>query len=473
MIIKIYEKIKILGIKRALKHLNKDPDKNIPKILAWIEKFDKDSVVERQLRTLRKIIGDNENNWYKLVKSLWTDIDDGVRKRIFENLVINATIVGGPRQDRVKEKSDCNIPWAILMDPTTACNLNCIGCWAAEYDESLNMSFETLDDIINQGKALGVFMYIYSGGEPLVRKKDILKLCEKHSNCLFLSFTNSILIDEQFADDMLRVKNFIPAISVEGFKEETDARRGSGTYKATINAMEILKRKKLLFGISCCYTKNNTEIIGSEKYFDEMIYRGAKFAWFFTYMPVGIGAVSELMATAEQREFMYHQIRGFRQTKSLFTLDFWNDGEYTNGCIAGGRYYLHINANGDIEPCAFIHYSDSNIYKKTLMEALKSPLFMQYYRNQPFNGNHLRPCPLLDNPERLTQMVEASGAKSTDMNNPEYVQELCAKCEKAAKNWAVVADNIWKHANTCPCCSNCTICNDIKTENTFELSKNI
>lgn len=158
-----------------------------------------------------------------------------------------------------------------------------------------------------------------------------------------------------------------------------------------------------------------------------MIEKGCKFGWFFIYMPVGCDAVPELMATAEQREFMYYQIRGFRKTKSLFTLDFWNDGEYVNGCIAGGRNYLHINANGDIEPCAFIHYSDSNIKEKTLLEAYKSLLFMQYHYNQPLNDNHLRPCPLLDNPERLAEMVEESGAHSTEILNPENVRNLTGK----------------------------------------------
>lgn len=438
------ENLQSFGIKKVLDYLDSDPDTNIPKILGWIEKFDKDGEIENQLKAFRNVITNPEGNWYKLIKSLWTDIDHDVRKTIFENFIINATIIGGKRQRKVREENNCNVPWAILMDPTSACNLHCTGCWAADYGNRMNMDLETLDDIINQGKSLGVYMYIYSGGEPLVRKKDIISLCEKHKDCTFLAFTNGTLIDEAFADEMLRVKNFVPAISVEGFEEETDFRRGKGTYNAVLNAMAILKSKKLPFGISCCYTSKNAEIIGSEKYFDEMIENGAKFAWFFTYMPIGKDAVPELLATAEQRKYMYHKIREFRNTKPLFTMDFWNDGEYVGGCIAGGRNYLHINANGDIEPCAFIHYSDSNIRNKTILEALKSPLFMQYHKNQPFNSNHLRPCPLLDNPGRLTEMVEKSGAKSTDMQYPEDPHSLSAKCEEVARKWAPVADELWK-----------------------------
>ena len=206
---------------------------------------------------------------------------------------------------------------------------------------------------------------------------------------------------------------------MEGFEIDTDFRRGHGTFQKVEGAIKLLKEKRLPFGISCCYTSKNVQMIGSEAYFDQMIEWGAKFCWFFTYMPVGKGAVPELMVSAEQRKFMYEQVRRFRETKALFTLDFWNDGEYSQGCLAAGRRYLHINANGDMEPCAFIHYSDSNIREKTLLEALQSPLFQGYRKQQPFNKNHLRPCPLLDNPNALKTIVESSEAHSTDLQDPE------------------------------------------------------
>ena len=41
-------------------------------------------------------------------------------------------------------------------------------------------------------------MYIYTGGEPMVRKRDLITLCERHPDCEFLSFTNGTLIDEEF-----------------------------------------------------------------------------------------------------------------------------------------------------------------------------------------------------------------------------------------------------------------------------------
>lgn len=437
------ESTKAIGLKQVLKYIDRNPDENIPKILDWLEKHDKGGQVTSPVRTVRKAIENKDNNWYQLVKSLWTDVDDGVRQKLFENFVINASMIGSPRQRKTGAENDCNVPWAILMDPTSACNLHCTGCWAAEYGNSLSLTLEEMDDIIKQGKKMGTYFYIYSGGEPTVRKDDIIRLCDRHQDCVFLAFTNGTLFDETFANEMLRVKNFVPAFSIEGFEEATDSRRGQGTYQKVLESMKLLKRKKLPFGISLCYTATNTEVIGSDEYIDLMIEHGAKFAWFFTYMPVGVDAVPELMVSAEQRKFMYEKIRDWRSTKPLFTMDFWNDGEYAGGCIAGGRSYLHINANGDIEPCAFIHYADSNIRTHKLLEAYKNPLFMQYHRNQPFNENMLRPCPLLDNDGKLAEMIDACGAHSTDLQNPEDVHDLCAKCSRTAACWQPVADELW------------------------------
>lgn len=451
----IKESLERFGLRHALSYLDSDPDRNIPKLLSWVDRFDRDNVVASQRAVFHQVIDQPDNNWYRLIRSLWTDVDAGVRKALFENFIINATVIGGKREDKYREKNQSNIPWAILMDPTSACNLHCIGCWAAEYGDKLNLDYDTLNSIVRQGKECGTFMYVLSGGEPLVRKKDVIRLCEENPDCAFLAFTNGTLIDEAFADEMLRVKNFVPAISVEGFEEATDSRRGAGTYQAVCRAMKILKRKKLAFGVSCCYTSKNVDEIGSEKYFDDLIEKGAKFAWFFTYMPVGKDAVPELMATAEQRAYMYQQIRKFRETKPIFTMDFWNDGEYVKGCIAGGRNYLHINANGDIEPCAFIHYSNCNIHNTTLLDAYRSPLFMAYRKGQPFNENHLRPCPLLDNPERLAQMVKESGAHSTDLTSPEEVDDLTGKCKDTAEKWAVTAEKLWQESHPCAHCAGC------------------
>ncbi|MGI6211586.1 MAG: radical SAM protein [Anaerovoracaceae bacterium] len=440
------------GVEKAvlnsvLNWTHKDPETRVPKLMDRINSImgRGENTLEKQRMYFTKWANDKSSPWHKMMMDvLGGGVDYGVVKKLFDNFFLNANLIGWKRQCYYREKYGCNVPWAVLLDPTSACNLHCTGCWAAEYGNRLNLTFEDIDSIIRQGKQLGIFMYIYTGGEPLVRKKDLIKLCEKHSDCVFLSFTNGTLIDEEFADELLRVKNFVPAISVEGFEETTDLRRGKGTYQKVEHAMALLKERHLPFGISCCYTSQNVDTVTSEAYIDKMVDWGALFVWFFHYMPVGAGADTSLLLTPEQRETVYHKLRSYRGKKPIMEIDFQNDGEYIGGCIAGGKRYMHINAAGDADPCVFIHYSDSNIHEKTLLEVLTSPLFMAYHDGQPFNDNHLRPCPMLENPEKIVEMVHKSGAHSTDPEQPESVEDLTAKTKDYARRWQPTADRLWE-----------------------------
>ena len=141
---------------------------------------------------------------------------------------------------------------------------------------------------------------------------------------------------------------------------------------------------------------------------------------------------------------MYYKLAEYRKTKPLFTVDFWNDGRFVGGCIAGGKHYMHINANGDVEPCVFIHYSNANVKDMSLLETLKQPIFKEYQKNQPFSDNLLRPCPLLDNEGKLAEMVCRCGAHSTDLAHPENVNDLCSKCHNISRDWKVTADKLWE-----------------------------
>ena len=254
-------------------------------------------------------------------------------------------------------------------------------------------------------------------------------------------------MDDEFCEEMRRVGNLSLSISLEGFEEVNDMRRGEGVFDKVMAAMDRLKKYGLIFGTSICYTRKNIETVTSDEFLDMIIGKGCRFTWYFHYMPVGNDAAPDLLPTKEQREYMYHRVREIRGAiggKPIYAMDFQNDGEFVGGCIAGGRNYCHINANGDVEPCVFIHYSSANIREVTLLEALKQPLFMAYRDRQPFNNNHLRPCPMLENPEILQEMIKETGAKSTDLQSPESAEHLCSKCEAYACEWKKTADQLWK-----------------------------
>ena len=431
----------------AVDQVHKNPEAAYERLIDTAEKYLKDFGKGVNWDYLRKVACNPEYTLNRYITSMVQDLHPNVLKTTLMNLGFEAFYNGTKTIHEMREIHKCNIPWIILMDPTSACNLHCTGCWAAEYGNKLNLSFDDMDSIVTQGKELGIYFYMMTGGEPMVRKKDIIELCRKHNDCVFFAYTNGTLVDEALCKQMQEVGNLYLALSVEGEPEVNDLRRGEGVYGKVMHAMDLLKAHGQIFGTSICYTRANIETVTSDEFLDMIIEKGCRYAWYFHYMPVGNDAAVDLLPTKEQREYMYHrvrEIRGFTGGKQIFAFDFQNDGEYVGGCIAGGRNYFHINANGDAEPCVFIHYSSANIKEVSVLDALRQPLFMAYHNNQPFNKNHLRPCPMLENPEKLQQMVHETGAKSTDLQSPESVEHLCGKCEQYASIWKEKADELWE-----------------------------
>ncbi len=432
----------------VLKQVDKDREKGFLDAVDLAEQFWGKGFSKEDYDKVRAAIKDPNNKWIRYINRVLDETNPNVAKTAIMNLGYEAFIRGTKMIRKNREIYNCNIPWLILFDPTSACNMHCDGCWAGTYGNKHNLSFEDMDKIITEGKELGIYLYMLTGGEPLVRKKDILRLAEKHNDVEFSIYTNSTLIDDAFCQEVVRLGNITFQLSIEGTPETNDARRGDGHYDAVMNAMDLFKKYGIIFGTSICYTRYNIEAVTSDEFLKMITEKGARFGFYFHYMPVGNNAVAELLPTVEQRKYMIQRIRHIRSAESdieFFPMDFQNDGEYVGGCIAGGRNYFHINSAGDAEPCVFIHYSNANIHDMSILEILQSPLFMAYHEGQPFNKNHLRPCPMLENPELLQEMVHKTGAHSTDLESPEPVEHLCGKCAEYAANWQPSADDIWSH----------------------------
>ncbi|HHP51011.1 MAG TPA: radical SAM protein [Moorella mulderi] len=436
---RLKERLLEIGVKWLLH----DPERNFPKMLKIAEKLAKEPHHKEMVLAVKRVLSDENSPWYVYARRLLTQTHPNIRERMALNFFVNATFQGVPRQKEWESRLGVGIPWAILMDPTERCNLRCQGCWAGDYQGTHDLEFELMDRILTEAEELGIYFIVLSGGEPTIRWKDIVKLAERHSQQVFHLFTNGTLIDQNFVDDMVRLGNITVALSLEGFEERTDARRGKGVFAKVMKAMDLMRQAGVIYGVSITYNRLNTEEVGSDAFVDMLIDRGVAFGWYFTYIPIGKDVDLKMMATPQQRAWMYERMQYFRKTKPIFLVDFWNDGQHSNGCIAGGRRYFHITAAGEVEPCAFVHYSCCNIKDMSLIEVLKNPLFRAYQKRQPFHCNPLRPCPLIDNPEKMVEMVLESGAYSTNVHGGEGPEEFAAKLVPYARDWGKVADSLW------------------------------
>jgi len=362
----------------------------------------------------------------------------------FITLVIINGVVKALKQSWRRWKYNYAIPLNLLLDPTSACNLKCKGCWAADYDKSAELSYEKLDEILTDAEKLGISDIVMSGGEPLMRRNDILKLCKKHHRLPFALFTNGTLIDEAFADEIVKLGNLNVYISIDGFREQTDFRRGQGTFDKVVAAMDILRKRDIGFGFSACYHANNYQEICSDEFLDFLRAKGAWIGWMFNYMPIGSNSDVTLCCKADQRSYVKQKIEAYTRKNRFIIIDFANLGHKAFGCVGAGIGFVHINAHGDLEPCAFNHYSDMNIRDKSLREALASPFFKKFREAMPFSKNVYRPCPIMDVPEAIVRLSQIEGVHSTHLNYPETAEQLALKTRTVADEWEPIADKLFR-----------------------------
>ncbi|MFA5385326.1 MAG: radical SAM protein [Eubacteriales bacterium] len=398
-------------LRELLSYLSRDPVRHLEQLLRLGKLIARQEDHKQKVTALEKAIIDNPAV-RQLTEGVLKDTHPNILQRLLYNFFINSMLMGVPRQSHLSETMGFNVPHTIVVSPTSVCNLRCEGCWAGAYAKHDELEYERLDRLCSEAKELGIYWIVMTGGEPFMYPR-LFDLAAKHSDMAFMLYTNGTRIDDRVADQIMEVGNLSPAFSLEGWEERTDRRRGPGVFKKVTAAMDRLRERGAVFGVSLTANLENVEEITSDDFVDYLVEEGVRYGWIFHYIPIGRNPNPDLMLTPEQRSYMTMRVPAIRRDKPFMLVDFWNDGELTQGCIAGGRRYFHVAASGAVEPCAFVHFSTHNINDHSLEEVLRSPLFAAYQKRQPFCGDYLRPCPIIDVPFALRDIVVESGARPT------------------------------------------------------------
>jgi MoaA/NifB/PqqE/SkfB family radical SAM enzyme len=365
------------------------------------------------------------------------------RKKIISNFIINQLLAGTNHRKAFAETSGFYPPDAMLLSPTMRCNLNCYGCYSASYSTEEDLPFEVIDRLVRECNEMGIYLVLITGGEPFLRE-DLFDLFEKHGNTTFQIYTNGTLINEEMVERFVALGNVVPAISLEGLREETDSRRGKGQFDRIVNVMDLLRNAGIFFAVSTTQTSQNTDVLTSDAFVDFLVEKGCILLWNFHYVPIGRNPDLSLMATPDQRNRMRERLIYFRATKPLLFVDFWNDGCLTQGCIAAGRKYFHVNAQGDVEPCVFCHFAADNIKEKSLAEALNSPLFREIRSHQPYSENLFLPCLLMDHPEKGREFALKHAKYFTHEGAENLFTDFAPAIDAYAKTYREIAEAAWK-----------------------------
>ena len=359
------------------------------------------------------------------------------------HLLINQFLEGTNRRKDFASRTGYYPPRAMLISPTMRCNLNCYGCYAGGYSRQGELEAKEIHRILNEAEEMGIHLVIVLGGEPSLRK-DLFDIYSEHPQMFFHVFTHGGFLDEAMVERIASLGNVSPAISLEGYEAETDQRRGKGHFQKVIRGMALLQEAKILFACSLTQTRENTDILASDDYIDFLIEKGAMLIWYFMCLPVGRNPDIQWMPTSLQRDQLRQALGRFRATKPILFVDFWNDGRLTHGCMAGGKMYFHINAQGDVEPCVFCHFASDNIKGKSLLEVLDSPFFKEIRFRQPYLENLLRPCMLVDRPEVGREMASLPGVYFTHPGAEAFFNGLSESVDQYASEYGVIADRVWE-----------------------------
>ncbi|MBW3003600.1 radical SAM protein [Candidatus Woesearchaeota archaeon] len=370
------------------------------------------------------------------------EIRPNFRKKLVNNLIINGMLLSTEKRDAHKSYGN-NIPFTLLMSPTMRCNFKCKGCYAADYDPNKEMSVEKWDSIIDEAKKLGVGLFTVLGGEPFVRKDDLLYLMKKHNDAYFQIYTNGALLNNSLIDEIEKLGNVLITFSIEGFEKETDERRHPGTFKRLMEVMDEFKRRKIPFGYSCCVTRKNYKQLLGDEFLDFIISKGAYVGWHFMYMPIGKCPTTDLMLTPEQRKYMGERMKYIRNNKPLFVIDFWNDAPFVGGCIAG-LDYVHVDAEGFVEPCIFTHFATDNVKEKKLVDAFNSKYMRAIRKRRYYNKNLYTPCMLVDNPGKLKEIHEEADPKPTHPDAMTILNELKPAIQEYSEGVKKVFEQPWQ-----------------------------
>ncbi len=349
--------------------------------------------------------------------------------------LMNAVVRQTEKRKEYQEIHGEGPPGFLTISPTKACNLNCAGCYANAGDNSTEkLDAETFDRILREKKELwGSWFTVISGGEPFMYKsngKNLLDMVEAHPDCYFLVYTNGTLIDDATARRMAELGNITPAISVEGYEEETDKRRGEGVYRKIMQAYQNLQNYGVPYGVSITAFNHNAEMINRELFNHYMRELGAYYIWIFQYMPIGREQSLNMLVQPDQRLAMFDETRKAVKEDRLFIADFWNSGEVSSGCISAGKQggYFYIDWNGNMTPCVFNPYAPVNVYDlydegKTLEDARQHPFFAAIRKWQDDygaktssekTGNWMRPCPIKDHYAFMYDTLEEYGPAPID-----------------------------------------------------------
>lgn len=283
------------------------------------------------------------------------------------------------------------IPHSFVLSLTSKCNLTCDHCYARVYEETRILPRKVLESLLEQAGSLGCFFFVLTGGEPMLYP-DILDILSHHNDRLFILITNGTMVTDDIAKKLSRLPHVIPVVSLEGGLEDTDKRRGVGTYNRVMSAFESLQKNKILYGFSVTVTSDNVEKLQKEDVFWEKYPYGARLGCFIEYIPTGRTPNLRLCLSSAQRYSFRQWFLKLKERLNTYLIHFPGDEELMDSCREAGKGFVHVNPEGYIESCALLPSSKYNVAETSLEVCLKNSYLDSQQCSHAYEALENHPC---------------------------------------------------------------------------------
>jgi MoaA/NifB/PqqE/SkfB family radical SAM enzyme len=356
----------------------------------------------------------NTEMLFALVKAirLWAGFRPGRILSIMRRFSL--FLIAARRRNRHARSGDIAVPPVIIFSITMRCNLTCTGCYSRNFSLKNELSLDRIDRLFSEAESLGISLFVITGGEPFLYP-GLLDLLERHPGLLFLVFNNATLLDPAGARRIGKSNNIIPLFSVEGDEAMTDHRRGKGTYRKVMDAMELLKKEKAFFGFSAMVTTRNNAIVRQDSFYDDLIRRGCSIGLLVGYVPASESAPLDLLLPSFEQRTLRNRVLELQQSKPLILMQMPEDEyERAGTCLAAGKGFVHINAHGYVEPCPFFHWSTHTVQDSSLKEALESSWLHHIRANTNYTEIPHKGCALFEHQSELSQSAKSLGVIDTE-----------------------------------------------------------
>lgn len=309
-----------------------------------------------------------------------------------------------------EEQKGTHVPPFLIASIASQCNLRCAGCYARANGACAEQSSDKPDlsaaewgAVFEEASSLGVAFILLAGGEPFLRK-DVLKAAAACPNMIFPIFTNGTMLDDAALLLLEQNRNLIPVISLEGEEDETDIRRGAGTYQKLERAMARLNEKQILFGASITVTRENMKQVLQPLFVQKLRSRGCGIVFYVEYVPIDKTTAHLALKDAEMKALQAETEALRKHMRDVVILSFPGDEALMGGCLASGRGFFHINAHGGAEPCPFSPYAKDNVRQTGIRQVLHSKFMEDVRAISASAGEHQGGCVLFEHEEAVKRL---------------------------------------------------------------------